>query len=66
MPLNETKDGPLWPALLNLHLRLISRGGRAYTTGQYCEQLLAAGFADPTPRTMSTFNANSFVVARRP
>jgi SAM-dependent methyltransferase len=66
LPLNETKDGPLWPALLNVQLRLVSQGGRAYTVEEYREQLLEAGFVEPVAHAMSTFNANSYVVARRP
>lgn len=66
LPLNETKDGPLWPALLNVQLRLVSQGGRAYTIGEYREQLLAVGFVEPVAHAMSTYNANSYLVARRP
>lgn len=66
MALNEAQDGPPWPALHNVLMFLISRGGRAYTVGQYSEQLLAAGFEDPTPKEMSTFNAGSVIVASRP
>lgn len=66
MPLNETQDGPLWPALHNLLMLLVYRGGRAYTVGQYCDQLLAAGFENPVHQDMSTYNAGSYIVAVRP
>ena len=65
MPMNETKDGPLWPALHNLLMLLVYRGGRAYTVGQYSDQLLAGGFTDPTHHTMSIYNAGSYIVAQR-
>ena len=66
MPLNETQDGPVWPALHNLLMLLVYRGGRAYTVGQYSDQLRAAGFEDPTHHTMSIYNAESYIVARKP
>jgi SAM-dependent methyltransferase len=65
MPLNETKDGPLWPTLVNLMLKVVSRG-RAYTMSEYADQLDRAGFIEPKTGTMSTFNAGQFIVARRP
>lgn len=66
MPMNEGRDGPLWPALHNLLMLLVYRGGRAYTVGQYSDQLRAAGFRDPRHHAMSTFNAGSYIVAERP
>ncbi len=66
MPLNERQDGPVWPALHNLLMLLVYRGGRAYTVGQYSDQLRAAGFKDPTHHTMSIYNAESYIVARKP
>lgn len=66
MPLGEDQDGPLWPALHNLLMLLVYRGGRAYTAGQYCQQLLDAGFMHPQVHSMSAFNAGSFIVAERP
>jgi hypothetical protein len=65
MPLMDTEDGPLWPSLLNLMLRVVSHG-RAYTMSQYADQMRRAGFVDPTVGTMSTYNAGSFIVAKRP
>lgn len=66
MFLGERQDGPMWPALHNLLMLLVYRGGRAYTVGQTFEMLEAAGFADWRHRTMSVFNAGSYVVAVRP
>jgi len=66
MPMNETQDGPMWPALHNLLMLLVYRGGRAYTVRQYSDQMLAAGFKDPTHHTMSVYNAESYIVAKRP
>ncbi len=66
MPLGEDQDGPLWPALHNLLMLLVYRGGRAYTAGQYCQQLVDAGFEDPEVHAMSAFNAGSYITAHRP
>jgi len=66
MFLNEQGDGPLWPALHNLLMLLVYRGGRAYSVGQTKAQLTAAGFVDPQHHRMSFFNAGSYVTARKP
>jgi ubiquinone/menaquinone biosynthesis C-methylase UbiE len=66
MFLNERGDGPLWPALHNLLMLLVYRGGRAYSVEQTYEMLREAGFEDPEVHRMSPFNAGSFVTARRP
>lgn len=66
MFLNERGDGPLWPALHNLLMLLVYRGGRAYSVDQTYRMFEAAGFVDPQVHRMSFFNAGSFVVARRP
>jgi hypothetical protein len=66
MPMNERQDGPVWPALHNLLMLLVYRGGRAYTQDQYCELLVGAGFDDPEAHSMSTFNAGMYIVAQRP
>lgn len=66
MFLNEEGDGPLWPALHNLLMLLVYRGGRAYSVGQTKAQLTAAGFVDPEHHRMSFFNAGSYVTARKP
>ncbi|MGQ0830469.1 MAG: methyltransferase [Microthrixaceae bacterium] len=66
MFLNEEGDGPLWPALHNLLMLLVYRGGRAYSVGQTKAQLAAAGFEDPQHHRMSFFNAGSYVTARKP
>lgn len=65
MFLNERGDGPLWPALHNLLMLLVYRGGRAYSVEQTFRMLEEAGFRDPEHHRMSTFNAGSFVTATR-
>jgi SAM-dependent methyltransferase len=65
MFLNERGDGPLWPALHNLLMLLVYRGGRAYSVGETIDLLVEAGFAGPEHHRMSPFNAGSFIVARR-
>jgi ubiquinone/menaquinone biosynthesis C-methylase UbiE len=66
MFLNEQGDGPLWPALHNLLMLLVYRGGRAYSVQQTQQMLIEAGFEGPQAHRMSPFNAGSFVTARRP
>ncbi len=66
MFLNEDRDGPVWPALHNLLMLLVYRGGRAYTAEQTYEMLTESGFENPTLHRMSPFNAGSFVTATRP
>jgi ubiquinone/menaquinone biosynthesis C-methylase UbiE len=66
MFLNERGDGPLWPALHNLLMLLVYRGGRAYSVEQTYQMLEEAGFSDPQIHRMSPFNAGSFVTALRP
>jgi ubiquinone/menaquinone biosynthesis C-methylase UbiE len=66
MFLNEDHDGPLWPALHNLLMLLVYRGGRAYTVGETFELMTRAGFEAPEHHRMSVYNAGSFVTARRP
>ena len=65
MFLNERGDGPMWPALHNLLMLLVYRGGRAYSVEQTFQMLAEAGFRDPELHRMSTFNAGSFVTATR-
>jgi 3-hydroxy-5-methyl-1-naphthoate 3-O-methyltransferase len=66
MFLDETGDGPLWPALHNLLMLLVYRGGRAYSVPQTFAMFEEAGFRNPTHHRMSLFNAGSYVVAERP
>ena len=66
MFLNERGDGPLWPALHNLLMLLVYRGGRAYSVEQTFGMLEEAGFENPEHHRMSPFNAGSFVTAARP
>jgi 3-hydroxy-5-methyl-1-naphthoate 3-O-methyltransferase len=66
MFLNERGDGPVWPALHNLLMLLVYRGGRAYSVEETFRMLEGAGFAGPAHHRMSPFNAGSFVTATRP
>ena len=66
MFLNEDGDGPVWPALHNLLMLLVYRGGRAYSAEQTYEMLTESGFENPELHRMSPFNAGSFVTATRP
>ena len=66
MFLNERGDGPLWPALHNLLMLLVYRGGRAYSAEETFRMMEEAGFANPVHHRMSPFNAGSFVTATRP
>lgn len=66
MFLNERGDGPVWPALHNLLMLLVYRGGRAYSVEQTFRMLEEAGFENPEHHRMSPFNAGSFVTAVRP
>jgi hypothetical protein len=65
MFLNERGDGPVWPALHNLLMLLVYRGGRAYSVEQTFRMLAEAGFENPEHHRMSPFNAGSFVTATR-
>jgi SAM-dependent methyltransferase len=66
MFLSEKGDGPMWPALHNLLMLLVYRGGRAYSVGDTHRMLAEAGFENPQTHHMSPFNAESFVTATRP
>ena len=66
MFLNERGDGPLWPALHNLLMLLVYRGGRAYSVEETFRMIGEAGFIDAEAHRMSPFNAGSFVTAVRP
>jgi hypothetical protein len=66
MFLNEQGDGPVWPALHNLLMLLVYRGGRAYSVEQTFRMMEEAGFENPEHHRMSPFNAGSFVTAVRP
>jgi SAM-dependent methyltransferase len=41
--LNETRDGPLFPALFSLNMLLGTEGGRSYTEQEVAEMMSAAG-----------------------
>jgi hypothetical protein len=66
MFLNERGDGPVWPALHNLLMLLVYRGGRAYSVDETFRMLTESGFENPEHHQMSPFTAGSFVTATRP
>jgi ubiquinone/menaquinone biosynthesis C-methylase UbiE len=66
MFLNDRGDGPVWPALHNLLMLLVYRGGRAYSAEQTFQMMEESGFENPQLHRMSPFNAGSFVTATRP
>jgi ubiquinone/menaquinone biosynthesis C-methylase UbiE len=65
MFLNDAGDGPVWPALHNLLMLLVYRGGRAYSVEQTYAMLEESGFENPVLHRMSPFNAGSFITAAR-
>jgi 2-polyprenyl-3-methyl-5-hydroxy-6-metoxy-1,4-benzoquinol methylase len=66
MFLNERGNGPVWPALHNLLMLLVYRGGRAYSVQQTYRMLTESEFEQAELHRMSLFNAGSFVTATRP
>ena len=44
--LDDTLDGPLFPALFSLNMLLVTRGGQAYTGGELAAMLGGAGVTD--------------------
>lgn len=44
--LNDAKDGPLFPALFSLNMLVGTAGGQAYSEGELCAMLAAAGLTD--------------------
>lgn len=44
--LDDTLDGPLFPALFSLNMLLATENGRAYSQGQLVDMLKSAGLAD--------------------
>jgi hypothetical protein len=44
--LNNTLDGPLFPALFSLNMLLQTEGGQAYSEAQLTEMLTRAGVAE--------------------
>ena len=44
--LNDTMDGPLFPALFSLNMLLGTKKGRAYSQGQIRDMLASAGIKE--------------------
>jgi precorrin-6B methylase 2 len=66
MFLNDDNSGPEWPALHNLLMLLIYRGGKAYSVAETAPWLTAAGFVDVRHVKMSFYNVNSLIVGHKP
>ena len=66
MFLNDDDSGPEWPALHNLLMLLIYRGGKAYSVAETVPWLEGAGFADVQHVKMSFYNVNSLIVGTKP
>jgi 3-hydroxy-5-methyl-1-naphthoate 3-O-methyltransferase len=66
MFLHDDNSGPEWPALHNLLMLLIYRGGKAYSMAETIPWLERAGFTDVERRPMSFYNVNSLLIARKP
>ncbi len=44
--LNDTKDGPLFPALFSLNMLIGTNGGQAYAEEELCTMMKATGLVD--------------------
>ena len=44
--LDDTRDGPLFPALFSLNMLLVTPGGRSYSEGELMQMLRTAGATD--------------------
>jgi hypothetical protein len=66
MFLADDDSGPEWPALHNLLMLLIYRGGKAYSVAETIPWLERAGFVDVRHVRMSFYNVNSLIIGRKP
>ncbi len=66
MFLHDDNSGPEWPALHNLLMLLIYRGGKAYSMAETIPWLEKTGFVDIERVPMSFYNVSSLLVARKP
>jgi 3-hydroxy-5-methyl-1-naphthoate 3-O-methyltransferase len=66
MFINETEDGPFWPALHNMLMRLVSLEGRAYSESQTRSLLQEAGYEHVEVHPGPMLSAGSCVTAVRP
>ena len=66
MFLSDDNSGPEWPALHNLLMLLIYRGGKAYSMAETIPWLERAGFVDIERVPMSFYNVNALIVGYKP
>jgi len=64
--LDDTLDGPEFPALFSLNMLLGTPGGQAYSTGQVTEMLVAAGLTDIARLDFAGPNHAGVVAGRKP
>ena len=64
--LNDTLDGPEFPALFSLNMLLGTPGGQAYSTGQVAEMLGRAGLVDIARLEFAGPNGAGVVAGRKP
>ena len=63
--LNESLDGPLFPALFSLNMLQATASGRAYSRGQIEVMLTQAGFNDPRAVPLESPNDSGIVAATK-
>lgn len=64
--LNDSLDGPEFPALFSLNMLLGTQGGQAYSARQLCEMLAGAGLAGVTRLDFSGPNDSGVVAGVKP
>ncbi len=63
--LDDSKDGPEFPALFSLNMLLAGNGGRSYAQGEIREMLEAAGVVDITRYSFRAPNDSSILAGRK-
>ena len=63
--LNNTKDGPLHPALFSLNMLLGSRGARSYSEGELMEMLRKAGMQEIRRTPIRTPMESGIIFSRK-
>jgi predicted O-methyltransferase YrrM len=64
--LNDAKDGPLFPALFSLNMLLNTPAGRAYSEGELCAMLEAAGLREVRRLTVDLPNGAGVIAGTVP
>ena len=64
--LNDSLDGPIFPALFSLNMLLGTGSGQAYSWGQLEDMLTAAGFQDLRRLSLQLPNGAGVIAAIRP